>query len=359
MQQRCCVRTLCAQRLVRAPAADLQQLEAEHVGERVGQHLRLELEHGAAERRFEPGVADGVVHQGSIADQVVEGRDSLQKTCDIFWIFPPRHGLIRAPGLMPAKATGVGDARSEPGAGFLGQLPLADPRAGRRAAAAVVVDPGDARAGRGRARAAGAHPARHPRHASPCRPRRRRPGTGREARRRGVRPGARAHALRVSTARRRGHRQPCRPRPRISRDGGARAHPRPRRLPRPRRAVLRRHAVQRRLRPALRGHAGADARFARPHRGAARRHRASTAPTNTRCPTCASPQPSSPATPTCSRPSTTVRALRGPRRHHPADDARPRAPHQSLPALPGACGSCRGRGARRHPAARARPTCSP
>jgi len=219
-----------------------------------------------------------------------------------------------------AQVTGVGDARGEPGQGFFGQLPLADPRTQRRARRRGG-RPGRCRPGRGSARATRPHARGHPRHPPPSRPRRGRPGTGA---RHGVEvygPSRERHALRGTTARRRGHREPCRSRPRISRDGGARPHPRPRRLLRPRRAVLRRHAVQRRLRPPLRGHARADARLARPHRRAARRHAGLLRPRVHAVEPALRRDGPSPAMPTCSRRSSSARAAR-PRRHHAAHDAR-------------------------------------
>ena len=60
--------------------------------------------------------------------------------------------------------------------------------------------------------------------------------------------------------------------------------------------VLRRHALRLRLRAPLRGHARADGRFARQARRACPATRASTARTNTRWPTSASPRRSSRAT---------------------------------------------------------------
>jgi hypothetical protein len=45
-----------------APTADLQQLEAEHVGERIRADARLEFEDGGTERGIEPGWLSGEVH---------------------------------------------------------------------------------------------------------------------------------------------------------------------------------------------------------------------------------------------------------------------------------------------------------
>jgi hypothetical protein len=46
-----------------SPASELHKLETKHVGERIGEHVRLEFEHGSTERSLEPGQGGRVDHR--------------------------------------------------------------------------------------------------------------------------------------------------------------------------------------------------------------------------------------------------------------------------------------------------------
>ena len=116
----------------RAPGADLQQLEAENIGESLAQQLALDLDHRATERRFEPGRGFDIFPMGR-KDSCSIARQRL-KTCDIVWNFPGRPALIPPPRTHARPPRGM-HAPSEPGAGVLGQLYLVDTHArgsGRR-----------------------------------------------------------------------------------------------------------------------------------------------------------------------------------------------------------------------------------
>ena len=126
-----------------------------------------------------------------------------------------------------------------------------------------------------------------PRHASSPRSRRRCHGPAAEPRRSrcsGPRarryPGARGRSHKATTCR-------CREGAGVRRARHPRPYRRPHRLPRRNRwtarGVLRRHAVRWRLRPPVRGHAGADVGFAVEAGSTCRARPTSIAPTNTRC----------------------------------------------------------------------------